>query len=156
MMVEKPYYSSIKIIVLMPLLVFFLDMAYRYIFGEETYNVYKIDNISHLFGGMSVSISTAGVLWQLLRRGIIVLQDEIVFRFLIFGFLCFVVISWEIYEYIVLYPDKYMTYTDLIIDMICGLIGGIFSLLFCIRIKPNLQLLRCGTHRLDKNKNDRL
>ena len=77
MMVEKPYYSSIKIIVLMPLLVFFLDMAYKYIFGEETYNVYKIDNISHLFGGISVFISTAGVLWNLVHRNKIILQDVI-------------------------------------------------------------------------------
>ena len=151
---EKPYYSSIKIIVLMPLIVFLGAIVYQYIFGEETYNVYMVDKIFHFFGGIGISISTAGVLWQLLRRGIIVLQDEIVFGFLIFGFLCFVIINWEIYEYIVLYPDKYMTYADLIIDMICGLIGGIFSLLFCIRIKPNLQLLRCGTHRLDKNNND--
>ena len=154
MTVEKPYYSSIKIIVLLPLLVFLVDMAYKYIFGEETYNVYNVDNISHLFGGISIFISTAGVLWNLVHRDIIVLQDSKVFGFLVFGFLCFVIISWEIYEYVVLYPDKYMTYADLIIDMICGLIGGIFSLLFCIRIKPNLQLLRCGTHRLDKNNND--
>ena len=152
--IEKPYYSSIKIIVLMPLIVFLGAIVYEYIFGEENYNVYMVDKIFHFFGGIGISISTAGVLWQLLRREIIVLQDEIVFGFLVFGFLCFVIISWEIFEYIFLYPDKYMIYADLIIDMICGLIGGIFSLLFCIRIKPNLQLLRCGTHRLDKNNND--
>ena len=154
MALEKPYYSSIKIIILMPLLVFFGQIVYKYIFGEETYHVYMVDKIFHFFGGIGISISTAGVLLQLLRRKIIVLQDEIVFGFLVFGFLCFVIISWEIFEYIFLYPDKYMIYPDLIIDMICGLIGGIFSLLFCIRIKPNLQLLRCGTHRLDKNNND--
>ena len=141
---------------MMPLIVFIGAYVYEYIFGKETFNVYMVDKIFHFLGGIVISISTAGVLLQLLRRKIIVLQDEIVFGFLVFGFLCFVIISWEIYEYIFLYPDKYMTYSDLIVDMICGLIGGIFSLLFCIRIKPNLQLLRCGTHRLDKNKNDRL
>jgi len=98
-----------------------------------------VDKIFHLFGGISVSISAAGVVWQLLRRGIIVLQDKIVFGFLVFGFLCFVIISWEIYEYIVFYPQKYLTYTDLIIDMICGLIGGLIALLFCIDIKPYIQ-----------------
>ena len=138
MILEKPYFSSLKIIVLVPLLVFFGQIVYIHFFGKETYNFYMVDKIFHLFGGIGISISSAGVLWNLLRREIIVLQDEIVFRFLVFGFLCFVVISWEIYEYIVLYPDKYMTYADLIIDMICGLIGGIFSLLFCIRIKSNL------------------
>ena len=97
-----------------------------------------VDKIFHLFGGISVSISAAGVLWQLLQRRIIVLQDKIVFGLLVFGFLCFVVINWEIYEYIVFYPMEYMTYADLIVDMICGLIGGLIALLFCIRIKQNL------------------
>jgi hypothetical protein len=139
MVLEKPYYTSIKIIVLMPLIVFFGAMVFKYIFGDETYNVYMVDKIFHFFGGIGISISTGGVLWNLLRREIIVLQDEIVFRFLVFGFLCFVVISWEIYEYIVLYPDKYMTYADLIVDMICGLIGGLIAFLYCIRIKPYIQ-----------------
>ena len=137
-MLEKPYYSSIKIIVMMPLIVFIGAYVYEYIFGKESFNVYMVDKIFHILGGIGVSISTAGVLWNLLRREIIVLQDEIVFRFLVFGFLCFVVISWEICEYIVLYPDKYMTYADIIVDMICGLIGGLIALLFCIRIKQNL------------------
>ena len=156
MMVEKPCYSSIKIIVLMPLLVFFIDMIYKYIFGEESYNVYMIDNIFHLFGGMSITISTAGVLWHLIERKIIVLQDLKVFGFLVFGFLCFVVISWEIFEYIVYYPVEYMTYADLIVDMICGMMGGLVALIFGIRIKPDLQRLKGEPHRLDKNKNDYL
>ena len=139
MELEKPYYSSIKIIVMMPLIVFIGAYVYEYIFGKESFNVYMVDKIFHILGGIGVSISTAGVLWNLLRREIIVLQDEIVFRFLVFGFLCFVVISWEICEYIVLYPDKYMTYTDLIVDMISGLIGGLIALLFCIDIKPYIQ-----------------
>ena len=124
---------------MIPLIVFIGAYVYEYIFGKETFHVYMVDKIFHIIGGIGVSISTAGVLWQLLRRKIIVLQDEIVFGFLVFGFLCFVIISWEIYEYIVLYPEKYMTYTDLIIDMICGLIGGLIALIFCIQIKPNIQ-----------------
>ena len=140
MAVEKPYFASIKIIVLIPLIVFFGQIVYKYFFGDETYNLYMVDKIFHFVGGVGISISSAGVLWNLLRREIIVLQDEIVFRFLVFGFLCFVVISWEIYEYIVLYPDKYMTYADLIVDMICGLIGGLIAFLYFIRIKPYLQL----------------
>ena len=148
MAIEKPYFASIKIIVLIPLIVFFGQIVYKYFFGDETYNLYMVDKIFHFFGGVGISISSAGVLWNLLRREIIVLQDEIVFRFLVFGFLCFVVISWEIYEYIVLYPDKYMTYADIIVDMICGLIGGLIAFLYCIRIKPYLLLLRCENHRL--------
>ena len=116
MALEKPYFASIKIIVLIPLIIFFGQIVYKYFFGDETYNLYMVDKIFHFFGGIGISISSAGVLWNLLRREIIVLQDEIVFRFLVFGFLCFVVISWEIYEYIVLYPDKYMTYADIIME----------------------------------------
>ena len=123
----------------MPFLVLFFDMAYKNIFGEETYNIYMIDNIFHLFGGMSVSISTAGILWHLIQRKIIVLQDAKVFGFLVFGFLCFVVISWEIFEYIVFYPMEYMIYADLIGDMIFGMMGGLIALIFGIRIKPDLQ-----------------
>ena len=98
-----------------------------------------IDNIFHLFGGMSVSISTAGILWHLIQRKIIVLQDAKVFGFLVFGFLCFVVISWEIFEYIVFYPMEYMIYADLIVDMIFGLIGGSIALFFGIRINADSQ-----------------
>ena len=93
MVLEKPYYSSLKIIILMPLIVFFGSIVYGYIFGEETYNVYMVDKIFHFFGGIGISISAAGVLWQLLHRKIIVLQDRIVFGFLVFGFLCFVIIT---------------------------------------------------------------
>ena len=130
MTIEKPYYSLVKIIVLLPLLVFLVDMAYKYIFGEETYNEYNVDNISHLFGGISIIISTAGVLWNLVHQDIIVLQDSKVFGFLVFGFLCFVVISWEILEYIVDIGPEYLTYSDTITDMIFGMVGGLFAMLF--------------------------
>ena len=122
----------------MPLLVFLGQIVYKHFFGEETFQLYMVDKIFHLFGGISISISAAGVLWHLIQRKIIVLQDAKVFGFLVFGFLCFVVVSWEIYEYIIFYPMEYMTYADLIVDMICGLIGGLIALLFCIRIKQNL------------------
>ena len=79
-------------------------------------------------------MSTSGVLWHLIHRELIVLQDEKVFRFLVFGFLCFIVISWELFEYIVFYPDIYLTYTDTISDMICGLIGGLFVMFFIRRL----------------------
>ena len=141
MRLEKPYYSSIVIIVLIPILVLFGQIAYKQYYGEENYNLYMVDKIFHFFRGVGISISSAGVLWNLLRRGIIVLQDEIVFRVLVFGFLCFVIISWEIFEYIVLYPDKYMTYADIIMDMICGLIGGLIALFFAIRIIHNQFIL---------------
>ena len=43
------------------------------------------------------------------------------------------VIGWEILEYIILYPHEFLTYTDTISDMTCGLIGGLFAMLFIRR-----------------------
>ena len=70
------------------------------------------------------------LLWHLVQREIITLQDENVFRILVFGLLCFVVIGWEILEYILQIEPDYLTYTDTISDMICGLIGGLSAMLF--------------------------
>jgi hypothetical protein len=127
---KKPFYSSMTIIVVLPLVVFFIFGILIIFLGMRAFEEKNIDSIVHGFGGGSACLSAAGVLWHLVRREIITLQDENVFRFLVFGFLCFVVISWEILEYIILYPFEFLTYTDTIVDMICGLIGGLFALLF--------------------------
>ena len=74
MLLYKPYYSLIKINVLMPLILFSGAMVFKYIFGDETYNIYMVDKIFHLFGGIGISISVAGVLWHLLHRNILVLR----------------------------------------------------------------------------------
>ena len=71
--------------------------------------------------------------WAHTYRKIIDLQDENVFRMLTYGFLCFVVISWEILEYIVDIGPEYLTYSDTVTDMICGLIGGLFAIFFIRR-----------------------
>ena len=127
---KKPFYSSITIIVFLPLGVFFICGILINVLGLRTFEENKIDSIVHVFGGWSACLSSAGVLWHLVRREIITLQDENVFRFLVFGFLCFVVIGWEILEYIILYPFEFLTYADTISDMICGLIGRLFAMLF--------------------------
>ena len=127
---RKPFYSSITIIIFLPLAVFFVWGVLLILFGMKILEENNIDSIVHGVGGVSTCLSTAGVLWHLVRREIITLQDENVFRFLVFGFLCFVVIVWEILEYIVFYPFEYLTYTDTLLDMICGLIGGLFAMLF--------------------------
>ena len=127
---RKPFYSSLATIVCLPLVVFVINGILVLLFGVGTLEEKKIDNILHGFGGLSVCFSSAGVLWHLVRREIITLQDENVFRCLVFGFLCFVVIGWEILEYIIFYPFEFLTYADTISDMICGLIGGLFAMLF--------------------------
>ena len=127
---RKPFYSSITIIVLLPLAVFLINGILMFVVGTRTLVEYKIDNVIHVFGGASICLSSAGILCHLMRRQIIMLQDENVFCFLVFGFLCFVVIGWETLEYVILYPHEFLTYTDTISDMICGLIGGLFAISF--------------------------
>ena len=125
----KPFYSSVTIIVVLPLMIFFANEILASLFGVRTLDENKIDNIIHGLGGVSVYLSSAGVLWHLVRRKVIALQDENVFRFLVFGSLCFVVIGWELLEYLVYYPVYFLTY----VDTICGLIGGVFTMLFLRR-----------------------
>jgi hypothetical protein len=127
---KKPFYSSTVTIISLPLLVFLANGIGIFLFGTEGIQENKIDNVLHGFGGASVCISSAGVLWHLVRRELIVLQDKNMFRFSVFGFLCFVVIGWEVLEYIVLYPSELLTYTDTMSDMICGLFGGLLTMLF--------------------------
>ena len=134
MPVKKPFYYSLKIIILLPLIVFFADIVFIYVFGVKTISVLKIDKILHFFGGLTISISTAGILCNLTYKRMILLQDEKVFRLLIFGILCFTVIVWEVYEYLVFHPNEYLNYTDTISDMICGLIGGLFVMFFIRRL----------------------
>ena len=123
---RRPFYSSITIIILLPLAVFLINVILMFLLGPRTLVEYKMDNILHGVGGASVCLSSAGVLWHLIRRKIITLKDENVFRFVVFGFLCFVVIGWEILEYVIFSPHEFLTYADTISDMICGLIGGLF------------------------------
>ena len=134
---KKPFYSSIPIIVSFPLGVFLINEILVFLFGIRSIHENRIDNIIHGLGGVSVCLSSGGVLWHLMSRGIVKLQDENVFRFLVFGFLCFVVICWEILEYILYHPSELFTYADTISDMVCGLIGGLFAMLVIRKIIPN-------------------
>jgi hypothetical protein len=112
---------------------FFINGILIFIFGIRTLDENRIDKLFHVFGGMIISISIAGFLWHLMVREIIVLQDENVFCLLVFGFLCFLVISWEVFEYVFIPIFQENPYSDAIIDMICGLIGGLFTIIFVLR-----------------------
>ena len=119
---------------MLPLLIFCVCLSLLFFLGKKFVSESPTDIIFHVLGGASISMSTFGILWHLVHRELMVLQDEKVIRFLVFGFLCFAVISWEIFEYIVFYPSEYLTYTDTISDMICGLIGGLFVIYFIRRL----------------------
>lgn len=129
-MPNKPFYSSLQIIVLLPLLVVLVNFALIIILGMETYDSRKIDKLLHVAGGMSVSISAAGILWKLNCREIISVHNSFSFRLLVFGFLCFMIISWEVFEYVFFLPmfGEYLTYSDTVSDMLFGMVGGLLTL----------------------------
>jgi hypothetical protein len=137
---KKPFYSSKTIIILFPLLVFLLNFALIPLFGFKALAEFRVDKIFHVVGGVAISVSIAGVLWHLVSRGIIKLHNANVFRVLVFGCLCFVVISWEIAEYTIIFPlyPEYIAYvssfySDTITDMIWGLVGGLSAMFFIRR-----------------------
>ena len=127
---QKPFYSSIAIIILLPSLIVILHIFVVINLGMKTIDENSIDKVSHILGAVSIGISAAGVLWHLMHQRIIELQNANVFRALVFGFVCFAVIGWEILEYILQIEPEYLTYSDTIMDMICGLIGGLLSMFF--------------------------
>ena len=127
---RKPFYSSITIIVLLPLLILVLDIVLLISLGTKTIDENRIDKVFHVFGAVSAYFSAAGVLWHLVRRKIIESQNVNVLRALAFGFVCFVVISWEIFEYIFDIGSEFLTYSDTITDMVWGLVGGLVGGLF--------------------------
>ena len=126
---EKPIYYSIPIIILMPILVIILVFVCKLFFGLQVVSESWLNKLFHFLGGVSISISTAGVLWHFQYQRKIVLSDTKVFWFLVFGFLCFYIISWEIMEYIFIFPyyPEYVTYPDTINDIIYGLTGGLIA-----------------------------
>jgi hypothetical protein len=120
----RPFYAVPMLIVLPPLLIFILNVCLILLFGMKLMDDYMIDKLLHVLGGVSISYSFAGILWHLIRRNAITLQDQTVYRAVVFGFLCFVVIAWEVFEFIIAFKAEFLTYSDTITDMICGLIGG--------------------------------
>jgi len=153
-MLKAPFYASITLIILLPIVIFFFNIIlvlylgtrmvdeYRFdqvlqlvMLGTKIMNGYRIDKIIHVIGGVGISFSAAGIVWHLVHRNLIKLVDQNVHRAVIFGFVCFAAIGWEVLEYLFVYPifPKDITYTDTITDMISGLVGGFFAILLLRR-----------------------
>ena len=96
---SRPWFSSLRIIVLLPLTILILCICLTIQFGQTLLNNFFIDKLFHVLGGVAASISIAGVLWRSNQRNLISITDPITFRFLVFGLFCFVIICWEILEY---------------------------------------------------------
>ena len=127
---SKPFYAAISLMILLPLLVVLANGICMLLYDVRTLQMQKVDNIFHILGGFSVCLTSAGFLWHLVHRKTIVLQDKKVFYALVFGFLCFTIIGWEIFEYLVLHPYEFLTYDDTISDMVCGIVGGAVAIFF--------------------------
>ena len=138
MLARKPYYSSI-IVIMLPLLVYCVNLSLGFFFGRSFTSSNPTSNIFHFIGGISISLSAAGFLWHLTNRKIIAIQDVTVFRSLVFGCLCFAIIIWEIHEYYLLYPiyPELVSYSDTITDMIYGLLGGVSVIFLVGSLLPN-------------------
>ena len=132
-MSTQPLYSTRTIIVLLPLAVFIVNIFLTYFLGMEVIDENRIDKILHCVGGVSISLAIGGIVWRCTQRKIIDIRDANVFRLVVFGCMCFAVITWEILEYIIYYEPKYLTYSDTITDMVCGLIGGLLANIFFLR-----------------------
>ena len=128
MISKQPYCSSIAIIILLPLTVFSMNIILIFFVGMKVVNETILDLLLHTLGGISISISIAGVLWHLAHRRIIVVHDVAIYRVLVFGLVCFVVICWELLEFILYTHPDILTYPDTITDMCCGLVGGLLGM----------------------------
>ena len=131
---KSPIYSSISVITLFLPLVFLANYLLLLMLGIAVLEENGVDKLFHVLGGLSVSITIAGVLWHMVYRKIVKLEDANLFRALVFGGACLAIISWEIFEYVVqLFPET-LTYSDTITDMMSGLIGGLVAV--CLIRRP--------------------
>ena len=130
---QKPFYSSKTVIIFLPICIWILYEIAVVVIRQKGIAENPLDKVFHFVGAVSMYFSAAGILWHLVQRKIIELQDANVFRLLAYGILCFAIIGWEIMEYLGnLITSGYLTNPDTVTDMICGLVGGLFAML-CFR-----------------------
>ena len=124
---RDPFYVSIYIVIFLPILLFVVNEIMIIAVGIRSLNENNLDKLLHILGGTVVALSASGGLWRLARWKILAIHDKNVFSLLVFGCVCFVVIGWEIFEYVIYHPFEFLTYGDTIADMVCGLFGGAFA-----------------------------
>ena len=119
---RTPFFSSIKAIVFPPVLIFAANGLLIVFLGINVLDENRIDKLFHIAGGSCASTSMAGIFWRLAQRKTLELGDGGVFLLLVFGALCFIVIGWELLEYVLFPYTQVNPYSDTITDMVCGLI----------------------------------
>jgi len=133
---EKPLFASRLVIIYLPLVILVTSWLLTFFFGVKQLDRLFIDKLFHVIGGFSASMSVAGVIWHLDTRQLLVVNFTVVFYVLIYGCLSFIIISWEIAEYLLF--QEFMTYSDTISDMVFSLFGGLCALLAISRINYRL------------------
>ena len=135
---RKRFYSSKIVIIFLPICIWLLFEIAVVVLRQKTMHENYLDKVFHFVGAVSMYFSAAGILWHLVQRKIIEVQDANVFRLLAYGILCFAVIGWEIMEYLgnIIDPGE-LTNPDTVTDMISGLAGGLLAML-CFR-QPDIR-----------------
>tara|TARA_B100000035_G_C20871191_1_gene496257 strand:+ start:326 stop:748 length:423 start_codon:yes stop_codon:yes gene_type:complete len=114
----------------LPFLVLLVNQILEYIYGPYVIGVNPIANIFHFIGGISISLSSAGIINYSYKKKLILAHSKVIIYGLIIGNVCLAIISWEIIEYLFVFPNfpDLLGYEDTIMDMILGLLGGFFGL----------------------------
>ena len=130
---RKPFYSSKTVIIFLPICIWILYEIGVVVIRQKGIAENPLDKVFHFVGAVSMYFSAAGILWHLVQRKVIEIHDANVFRLLAYGILCFVIIGWEIMEYLgnIIDPGE-LTNPDTVTDMISGLAGGLLAML-CFR-----------------------
>ena len=77
----------------MPVVIIISAITLTYFLGVDVVVKNKIDKIYHIMGGYIISFSIAGILWHYVRYKMIATLDTNIFQTLVFGIVCFAVIS---------------------------------------------------------------
>ena len=135
---QKPFYSLKTVIIFLPICVWILYEIAVVVIRQNGIAENPLDKVFHFVGAVSMYFSAAGILWHLVQRKVIEIHDANVFRLLAYGILCFVIIGWEIMEYLgnIIDPGE-LTNSDTVTDMIAGLAGGLLAML-CFR-QPDIR-----------------
>ena len=135
---QKPFYSSKTVIIFLPICIWILYEIAVVVIRQKAMGENYLDKVFHFVGAVSMYFSAAGILWHLMQRKVIEIHDANVFRLLAYGILCFVIIGWEIMEYLgnIIDPGE-LTNPDTVTDMISGLAGGLLAML-CFR-QPDIR-----------------
>lgn len=121
------------------ILSFFIFPVFVYLFalflGEmfNAFNVYTwLDIPMHFLGGVSIAYTFVLFLRFFREKGLMEINNKIIFILVIISLVSFVAILWELYEFAQFYLFNMQTQpsvADTMFDLFMGLVGGVFGAL---------------------------